>query len=377
MSTPPYSESHAPAEQSVGVPATMPPDRLTLVRLINVLLRRRVTLAAAVLLTMSATIAVTLLTPRSYSASASFVPQGRSQTLSELVGITVQNGLAVPGTRPSQSSAFYADLLRSRELLYEVVQTRYAFTGSRGPLWSADPVAMEGTLVDLFEMERGDSARNAAETVDRLRDRMATRTNRETGVVTFSVTTPWPALAYQVAQRLLALVSAFDIDRRQSQAAEERRFIEGRLAEAGNEVRANEDSLARFLERNRDFANSPQLMFERDRLQREVTRRHQVLTELSAAYERARIEEVRNTVVLTIVDSPRVPPRPDSRHLVLKILFSFVAGLVIGLGAALWREFMDRSRTVEPDAFEEFVKLKHEATAGVRWLMGRRRSSTD
>ena len=70
-----------------------------------------------------------------------------------------------------------------------------------------------------------------------------------------------------------------------------------------------------------------------------------------------------------------MPPRPDSRRFLLKVLFALAAGLVIGLGAALWREFMDRSRTVEPDAFEEFVRLKHEATAGVRWLMGRKRSS--
>lgn len=375
MSSTPDSESSPraqPADQSMGWPAAMPPDRLTLVRFINVLLRRRVAIVATTLLTLGATIAVTLLTPGSYSAAASFAPQGPNQSISELAGITAQFVPMLPGTRPSQSSAFYADLVRSRELLYDVVGTEYSFTGHRGLLWMTETAAMDGTLVDILEMQLDDPERNTTATVDWLRDRIAVQANRETGVVTFSAKTPWPELSLQVTQRILALVSAFDIDRRQSQAAEERRFIEERLARAEGEVRTHEDGLAVFLEQNRNFANSPRLTFEFDRRQREVTRRHEVLTGLADAYERARIEEVRNTVLLTIVDSPRLPSLPDSRRLLLKIAFSVVAGLVIGLAAALWREFMDRSRTVEPDAFEEFVKLKREATSGFRGLIGRR-----
>lgn len=354
----------------------MPPDRLTLVRFINLLLRRRVAIAATVLLTLGATIAITLIVPRSYSASASFAPQGPSQTISDLAGLTMQSGLVLPGAQPSHSSAFYADLLQSRELLYEVARAEYSFTGQRGLLWMAETSSMDGMLIDLLELQPDDPEENAAETVDWLRDRITIRTNRETGVVAFSVTTPWSALSLDVTQRLLALVSAFDVDRRQSQAGEERRFIEDRLARAGAEVEADEARLAAFLEQNRTVSNSPRLTFERDRLQRSVARRHDVFTGLSEAYERTRMEEVRNTVVLTVVDSPRLPPRPDSRRLLLKIVFSMVAGLIIGLGAALWREFIDRSRTVEPDAFEEFVKLKREATAGFRWRTGRSASSS-
>ena len=65
---------------------------------------------------------------------------------------------------------------------------------------------------------------------------------------------------------MLDLVSEFNLEKRQSQAAAERKFTEERSEQARTELLDAENRLQRFLQRNRDFGNDPSLTFERDRL---------------------------------------------------------------------------------------------------------------
>ena len=352
-------------------------DPMNPVRLMNVLLRRRRYIVGATLLTLGAALVVTILRPRSYTASASFAPQVGNSAISELSGLTAQLGILPTWTQPSHSSAFYADLVRSREILYSAVETPYAITDYRGLLWFADSVARRGNLVELRDMRNGNDAEGTEKGVRWLHDRISVTTDRETGIVTFAVTTRSAELAHGIASRLLELVRAFDVDQRRSQAKNERAIIEKQLDKAAGEVQDAEDSLARFLESNRNFRNSPQLLFQHDRLQRHVSLRQQVLTSLTEAYERARIEEVRNTPVLTVVAPSRLPPFPDPRRLLFKGLLALLAGAALGIGLALWREYLDRSVEAEPQAFAEFAMLKREAAEGVRRFIGRPRPSDD
>src|SRR2546428_650042 len=108
------------------------------------------------------------------------------------------------------------------------------------------------------------------------------------------------ALSGLASELGLALVNTFNLERRQSRAAQEKRFVETRRTEARDELQVAEDRLKSFLERNRDYRNSPQLVFDQERLAREVALRQQLLTSLSQAYEQARIDEVRDTPVITV-----------------------------------------------------------------------------
>lgn len=350
---------------------------VTIVRLVNLLLRRRRLVVGSGLFVFLVAVMVTLVTARSYTASASFLPQSQAQSPSSLTAIAAQLGFSAPAAQPTQLPAFYSDLLTSRELLYDAVETQYAFTGMNGLLWFADSTALEGDLVELFGMSGKNLARQTEKATRQLRRRIAVHLERETGVVTFSVTTQWPSLSQQIVVRLLDLVSEFNLLTRQSQAAAERRFIEERLAAVTQDVRQAEDRLATFLQRNRDFRNSPDLSFEHDRLQRDLNLRQDVLKSLTEAHEQARIEEVRDTPVVTLVEPPRLPGIPDRRRLILKGLVGLLAGMLIGAGAASWGALLERGRLVEPDAFEEFSALKREAAAGVRRFLPLHRPKDD
>ena len=47
-------------------------------------------------------------------------------------------------------------------------------------------------------------------------------------------------------------------------------------------------------------------------------------------YEQARIDEVRNTPVITVVEPPDLPTRPNPRRTVLKGLLGLIVGLLMG-----------------------------------------------
>src|SRR5207245_1573905 len=160
-----------------------------------------------------------------------------------------------------------------------------------------------------------------------------------TGVVRLEVHTRDEALSAEMANRFIQLVNDYNLKRRQSQAGAERQFIEGRLAQAAGELSSAEESLAVFYRHNRRFQDSPDLAAREAQLQRRVTLRQQLYITLSQNYEAARIDEVRNTPVITIVESPvgLVAPRP--RQTVAKVFVMTFLGFVVTAFAAYLHDY--------------------------------------
>lgn len=305
-----------------------------------------------------------------YTATASFMPQVSEISSSQLSGVAAQFGIALPGRESNQSPAFYAQLLKSRELLRQIVEARYRFSDGTDTL--------SGTLTDLYHIKGAteDWRRDAA--LRRARRMIEASPDLRTGVVTVTVTARWPALAEEMARRVLTLVNQFNLERRQSQATAERRFVEARRTELEAELRQAETKLQAFLQGNREFRNSPQLTFEHDRLARDVLMRQQVYTSLAQAYEKARIDEVRNTPVITVIEEPDRPVRPDARGTLTAGLVGFALGGLLGIVAAFAREFFLQSREQDPEAFHQFVALRTKLRDELRrpWRFGRREHGT-
>ena len=297
-------------------------DDLTLVGILGFGLRhRRVILATGLALFLAVTI-VTFVRHRTYTSTAMFMPQATEGALSRLSGLAATFGVTVPGTDPGSSPDFYADLLKSRDVLRHTVETRYAFV--------AQGDSTEGTLIELLKARGKTPAARRDDAAKKLLKSIDVGIGRETGTVELEVTTRWAELSREVATRMIQLVSDFNLHRLQTKAGAERRFVEARLAEAQDTLRAAEARLESFLQRNREYRNSPQLMFEYDRREREVLMRQQVYTSLAQSYEAARIDEVRNTPVLTLIEAPDLPAKPDPRLALVKGLLAGLLGLILG-----------------------------------------------
>jgi len=283
-------------------------------------------LAAAIITALAV-----LVWPATYASSASFVPENSAQPRipTGLSGIASQLGISVGG-EPSRSPSFYADLLRSRELLTTTLATKI-------PNPRANPDSI--TIYDLYRIKGRTPAVRLEDGVKALRNAITVTVDQRTDVVHLDVEARDPTAARDVARLLLRELSEFNLDTRQSIARNRRQFIEGRIAASADDLQTAEGALRSFYDRNHQWQSSPQLRFEEQRLTRQMTVQQELYLTLRREYEATRIEEVNNAPVVTVIDEPQIPGRRiRPRRLLTIIVVTLIAGLLAcGLALAIER----------------------------------------
>jgi hypothetical protein len=267
--------------------------------------------------------------PRSWTAQLSFAPQTR-RTVSSPAGLSslaAQFGVAVPGSDPSQSPQFYSALITGQTIMGALVDS--TVPGPSGAVRLATILGQDiGGTDSTVERERAIRA---------LRLRVGVAADTKTGVVSVSVRMPSPKAAAHVGELLLRQLEEFNVSSRRTQARAERAFTEERIKATARELDVAERAMQDFLGRNLDYRNSPALLFTYDRLNRQLQLRQAVQASLVQSLEQARIDEVRDTPTITIVERPQPPAVPDSRRVPLVFVFGFALGAAVGLAAAEWR----------------------------------------
>jgi uncharacterized protein involved in exopolysaccharide biosynthesis len=313
------------------------PEAISLAWILAILLRERRTIIGVTGACLVLALAVAFLRSATYTTSFSFVPEvAQDQSRSGLAGLAGQFGVQLGSMgSQTQSPQFYGDLLSTHQLLAPIAVDSFQIS------------AASSRRVKLSEF-LGVSGPNPAVTVDRtvaiLRDRVisASVAARTTGVVSVRVRTKSPEVSLAIAERVIEGLNQFNLLTRQSQAAAERKFVEERLDASRASLRASEDALQGFLQSNRQLGVD--LAFQRDRLQRDVTLRQQVAMGLAQQYEDARIREVRDTPVITVIERPILPALPDPRGRVTTVILGILAGLFLGIVIAMAREGWNRQR---------------------------------
>ena len=351
-------------EQSreLRTPAAVPPTagaspaEVSLVSLANVVLRHLWIVVVATTLAVAATVATLLTRPRTYRSTATFVEQSR-RPAGGAAGLAAQLGLNLPGA-DAGGPQFYVDLLESRTVLAPLVDAQYRVAAVGG---GAQPTR----LVDVYRAPGRTPALRREAAIERLGRDISGSVAPQTGVVTLNVNAPSPELAAQLATAALRLVNEFNLDRRQTQAGAELRFTEARLREAREELRRAEARLEAFLEQNRVYASAPGLRLANDQLTREVNFRQQIYTTLGQAYEQARIDAVRDTPVITVIEQPEAPVRPRPRGVAQWASVALLVGLLLGVAGAFVREYVRRTSAASGPDLDEFRVLRHNAFGGV------------
>jgi len=333
-------------------------DEISLWEVLAVLLRRRGVIVSTTVVITALAVATTFLGADTYTTSAQFRPQSSDGSGTELLALASQFGVNVGGGQAEEASpAFYAELMTSRAIASIV---------------AAGPYEVEGvgttTLADLLEIEADTEALRQEQVLLWLTETaVSVNTSRETGTLTLEIVTRWPDLTYALANRLLAEVTRFNMEVRQSRAAAERSFISKRVEDAEAELRVAEQALQRFLESNRQWEDAPLLVFQHDRLQREVLRRNSVLETLLQSLEQASIQEVRDTPVITVIQEPFLPPGPDDSSLILRAALGIVLGGLFGIVGAFLVEAVRRPAAGDP-AREDFQQSWSAFTGSLPFL---------
>jgi uncharacterized protein involved in exopolysaccharide biosynthesis len=320
--------------------------------LISVLRRRRM-IGAFALVGALLGLATAVFTPRKYVASAAFIPQSSdASSVSGLALAASQFGIQVPMSGGMWGPSTYVELLGSEPLLHRIAVDSVAVAEDGG---------RRRSLVDLLDIPEDTPGRRAARTVDKLRKLILASEDKKINGVRIEVATRWPSVSLALAQRLVDAVSRFNLESRKSQAAAERQFVELQAQEAEGALRAAEDRLQSFLQRNRSMSGSPDLTFARDRLQRDVDLRQSLYTSLMQQKETARIKEVRDTPVITILESPQLPVRSRSRGAITKFVLGGIVATLLAILLVFVVENVSASRGDDPERREELLKLAREA----------------
>lgn len=331
-------------------------DELSLISVVTAVLRQRLLILGSALLLATAVIVNIARRPDTYTSSASFVLQP-SQGGSGLSGLAAQFGLAGSDRTTASNPKFYQALIGSRVLLSRIANADFTISTDSGP--------RSGTLIDLFGIRGGSQLSQTARAVSQLQRTVMTDLDDKTGGVRVSVHASNPALAKVILDRLLIEVNTFNLETRQSQASFERKYAEGRLASAREELRVSEDALQQFLESNR-ATRSPQLSLSEERLRRTISVKQEVYLSLAQAYEQARLGEVRDTPIITLFEPPLLPLGPDNRRYLFFSIVAFLTGALIGAFAGLIREYI---RLARKEHIPELDELAEEVHATAAWVL--------
>lgn len=328
--------------------------QISLLAIGSTLLRWRRQIAALAILGGIVGGSLGLLSTRLWKASATVVPQGGSESSgSGLAAAASQFGLRVPSNSGPWGPQAYAELIRTRTILEPVSRDTVAVPELSG---------RRTTIAELLAGPEQNPERRTDAAVRALRAMVSTTDVRSLNGIEVTVLTPWPSVSVHLTNRVIRQLNEFNIQTRKSQAAAERQFVEHQAAEAEKALRGAEDRMQTFLQGNRaGLGGSPALSFEQNRLQREVALQQQNYASLLQSLQEAKMREVRDTPVITVVEAPRLPLLPESRGTVKKALIGFIMGTAIGIVLALLRRAMRSVRSARGEDAREFFTLLEES----------------
>jgi uncharacterized protein involved in exopolysaccharide biosynthesis len=300
-------------------------------------IRRWRVVAATVAVAWAVAALVMLVLPPAWRAKTSFTPNvspsGSSGRLSgalgalagSAIGSSVAGGLSGSmGLDPTESPAFYQQLLGSRELLTRLLQSRF-------PNYRAGTLTDSVMLLDLVNRRTKDRARALEKEIRNFQDDMVVAVDNKSNLVAITVDAEFPALAADIANRAVELVNEFNKQQRQTRGRVRRIF----LAQRVDSTKADLDRATRvwrdFRQQNRDYSTSPNLMLRDVELKRQAEIAEDIYVTTRRDYETARVAEINDAALITVVDAAVEPRKRQFPRVGLTLAVSTVVGLVVGL----------------------------------------------
>jgi uncharacterized protein involved in exopolysaccharide biosynthesis len=274
-------------------------------------------------------VAYALLAPQVYQSTTAFVAESQNtRSLPAGLGaLADQFGIGASlGSGPS--AAYFADLLETRSILEPMLDVPMQLQTDTTP----------HALIELLRARGRNPADRRERGVRRLRRSIRVTPDAKTNVITVAVDARDPLLASEIAQALLAGLDRFNVSVRKSRARNEREFLEGRVADVTDQLRTAEDSLERFLNSNRgDVRSSPSLAFREARLRRKVEMTQTRFVDLQRQLDQARVQEVRDTPAITVLDKPNIPARRYKPNRKLVTIVITLLGMSLAYGVSRLR----------------------------------------
>lgn len=287
--------------------------------------------------------------------------ESRGRLSPGLAGLASQFGISVGQGEGLESPDFYAELATTRPVVTAMLTSAYTVGGS------ANGGPVRKPLLDWLRVDAGKPpAVRLDEGLRELRGRTRVTVDRRTGIVTLEVVMPSPDLAAQVASSYLQRLSEYNMNYRQSRARARREFVEALVQEADSALAAAEDSVRVFYERNREWAQSASLRAREARLRRRLEIRRDLFLSLRRELDQARIDEVNDTPVLTVIDPPVAPVRKSKPRRLQLAWLAFAVSAVGAIVGVTIHEQREHWRGIDPTGYAWLTGLWRSVWGGRR-----------
>ena len=397
--TDPPPGNGAPGAERPGYAGPPREDEVSLLDLLLVLARHTTLIVRTVLVFTLLGVTYALLAPEEFTSEARVVREAQQESGGLPSGIPSGAlsglGISLGGASSGLTPAAYPDVLQSREVRLAVVRDTFRFPDAERPMTFVDYVdrpagplstvleytlwlpwtlkgalgsAISGSPAPAGTTDAGEPLIPSEEEDEALRtigDMISASVDEETGLMTISVTAGGPQLAASLAESFLDHFATRVREVRTEKVRERLEFVEGRFKEAEQELETAEERLAQFLERNQNPTTAT-LRFRRDRLQRQVSFKEQLYSELQSQLTQTRLDLQRRQPVVTVVEEPVPPMNRSAPKRMLIVLLSLILGGFVGVGGTFVSAFFNNAE----EDLEQKKKLREvrEAFASQGWI---------
>lgn len=149
-----------------------------------------------------------------------------------------------------------------------------------------------------------------------------------------------PYLTEQIANEVVISIIDYSNEVSSVKAKEKKEFISGRLSDIKNELLMAENELLLFLEKNKKLTSSPNLILQKERIERNINLYASLYISLSDQLELAKIDQNDTTSSIFLLDKADVSPYKSGRPLLTSIvlIFCFVTIFVLILDSFINRK---------------------------------------
>ncbi len=285
-----------------------------------------------------------------FTSTAKIMSSSSGSGTSQAAGLAAQFGIAMP-TGQSEPKWVYPEIIKSRTLARSMLKRKFDTNkfGPQKPLLQILTYGNDDPQIGLDTLE--------IMAVNKFLGMINISENIKTAILTLSINASEPTFAAEVNQALIEELDTHQRKYNKAKTSDTKQFIEERTIAIKKELMAAEEDLKVFMDRNRRIDNSPALQLEQQRLSREVTVLTGVFTTLKQQLETTKIEEVKESDYVVVLDPPEVPLQRSKPNKRLMVIITGIIGIGLGLVIAFFLEFAANSEKEDKDKMSKAMTL--------------------
>jgi len=290
--------------------------------------------------------------PIYYSWATILLPENNISTIGGLSSLANQFGVNIPNNTEADlsSPSLYPELLKSRTFSEKLLKKKifYKEYNKRLPLIN---ILMKKGENDIIEHEI-----LISQSISILNKMLSFNSDPSSNFSTLSATGHEPIFTKELVEAAISELESLNRYFKSQKTIEKINFINNRINSVENDLNISELRLKEFNERNRQVS-SPALKLELDKLTREMDIQKGIYLTLKQQLELAKIEEIQESSIVQVLDTPQIPLDSSNRGLKRSVLVSVIFGIFFGIGIASIRSYTNSSDISERKKINRFKYL--------------------